>query len=152
MPSRSTYLQETYVEGLNEVLRALRALPKEAADELKQASGQIADRTMAPAWRNAALYYAGPWGQVIADSVRVKKDRLPSVNIGYAKRALSGGASSTMVRYPADKGNAGKAGARMPKAFGDGSDWISKVRAYQPEAVQTWAKAVDHIVGKWSVL
>jgi hypothetical protein len=57
---------DAYVDGLNDVLRAFKALPKEASAELRKASQDIADRHMAPAWRNAALDYAGPWGEKIA--------------------------------------------------------------------------------------
>ena len=141
---------ETYVVGLNEVLRAFRQLPKEASAELRQASRQIADRHMAPAWRNAAMYYAGPWGEEIAASVRVSRDRVPAVAIGYQKKVFSGGASSIMVRYPSDKGRSGRSGERVPAAFGDGSDWLSKVKAYQPAAIREWASAVDGVVRKWN--
>lgn len=140
---------EVYVDGLNDVLRALSSLPKDAANELRDASKDIAESDMAPAWRNAAMYYAGPWGSKIAGSVRVKRDRVPAVNIGYARAVYSGGASTIMARYPSNKGRQGKSGARVPAAFGMGTDWISKVRAYQPEAMRKWARAVDSIVEKW---
>ena len=152
MASRTTREVELYVEGLNEILRALSKLPKQAANELRDASAQIAAQDMAPAWKNAALYYAGPWGDRIAASVRVKRDRVPAVSIGYAKKAFSGGASSTMVRFPADKGQGGRSGNRVPDAFGDGSDWISKRQNYQQAAMQKWANAVDRVIAKWAVM
>lgn len=145
---------DTYVDGLNDILRAFRKLPKEASAELRDASQAVADKHMAPAWRHAATAYAGPWGQIIADSVKVKRDRVPAVNIGGARKKFSGGASPTMVRYLADKGNQGRAGdqKRAPAAFGEGTDWMSNVREYQGGAMQEWAKAVDQIVLKWSYL
>lgn len=145
---------DTYVDGLDDILRAFRKLPKEASAELRQASQVVADKHMAPAWREAAINYAGPWGQVIADSVKVKKDRVPAVNIGGQRKKFSGGASPTMVRYLTDKGDRGRAGSqkRAPEAFHQGTDWISQVRQYQGGALQEWAKAVDQIVLKWSYL
>jgi hypothetical protein len=142
---------ETYVDGLDDILKAFRKLPKEASAELRQASQVVADKHMAPAWREAAINYAGPWGQRIADSVKVKKDRVPAVNIGGQRKKFSGGASPTMVRYLTDKGDRGRAGAqkRAPEAFRQGTDWISQVRQYQGGALQEWAKAVDQIVLKW---
>ena len=142
---------DTYIEGLDDVLRAFRNLPKEASAELRQASQAVADKHMAPAWREAALNYAGPWGQVIADSVKVKKDRVPAVNIGGQRKKFSGGASPTMVRYLTDKGDRGRAGAqkRAPEAFGEGTDWMQNVREYQGGALAEWGKAVDQIVLKW---
>lgn len=152
MASKTAREVELYVEGLNDILRALSKLPKEAANELRDASTRIADQDMAPAWRNAALYYAGPWGDRIAQSVRVKRDRVPAVSIGYAKKAFSGGASSIMVRYPADKGRQGKSGKDVPAAFGDGNDWIAKRQNYQQAALQKWANAVDRVVLKWGAM
>lgn len=147
-----TKVFDTYVDGLNDVLRGFRALPKEASAELRTASQAVADKHMAPAWRNAALNYAGPWGQVIADSVKVKRDRVPAVNIGGARKKFSGGASPTMVRYPSDKGNQGRAGDATPSAFGQGTSWMANVKQYQSGALQEWAKAVDQIVLKWNHL
>lgn len=145
----SSRLFDTYVDGLDDVLRAFRRLPKEASAELRIASQSIADQHMVPAWRNAAMYYAGPWGDKIADSVRSKRDRIPAVNIGGNKKVFSGGASATMVRYPSD---AGQIRDTIPPAFGQGSDWISKVRGYQPAAMREWSQAVDRVLMKWPVM
>ena len=147
-------IYESGVSGLNELLRDFRKLGKEAARELRASSKTIAEQHMVPAWKNAALQYAGPWGQDIADSVRAGSDRIPKVMIGSAKKVMTGGASATMVRYPSDKGDRGRSGARnrMPAAFGSGTDWISQARDYQPKALQEWAKAVDRIALKWNVM
>jgi hypothetical protein len=135
---------EAYVDGLNDVLRAFKALPKEASAELRKSSMEIADRHMAPAWRNAALYYAGPWGPAIADSVRVKRDRVPAVNIGGNRKVFSGGATPTMVRFPSDTGEARGSFAPFEK-----TNWISNVRGYHGDALREWGAAVDRIVDKW---
>jgi len=135
---------EAYVDGLNEVLRAFKALPKEASAELRKSSMEIAERHMAPAWRNAALYYAGPWGQVIADSVKVKRDRVPAVTIGGNRKVLSGGGTATMVRYPSDTGEGRESFAPFEQ-----TNWISNVRGYQPDALREWGAAVDRIVAQW---
>ena len=147
---------ETGVSGLNELLRDFRQLGKEAAKELRASSKTIAEQHMVPAWKNAALNYAGPWGEAIASSVRAGSDRVPKVMIGSNRKVTSGGASPTMLRYPSDKGDRGRAarGARnrMPAAFESGTDWISQTRDYQPKALQEWAKAVDRIALKWRVM
>ena len=145
----STRQYDLGVEGLNDILRAFRRLPKEASNELRTASQTIADRHMVPAWQAAALNYAGPWGDRIAASIRSKRDRLPAVNIGGNRKAFSGGASPTMVRYPSD---AGQVRDSIPAAFGDGTGWIAKARSYQPAAIREWTQAVDRIVQKWPVL
>jgi hypothetical protein len=147
---------EAYVVGLNDVLRAFKALPKEASAELRQSSMEIADRHMAPAWRNAALYYAGPWGEVIANSVKVKRDRVPAVQIGGNRKVLSGGGTATMVRAPSDLGQSGKwyKKEESERSFApfEQTNWISNVRGYQPAALREWGAAVDRIVKKWDRL
>jgi hypothetical protein len=145
--SRQAQSFDAYVEGLNEVLRGFRNLPKEASTELRKASKTIAEQHMVPAWRNAALYNAGPWGEQIANSVKPKSDRLPAIQIGGNRRVFSGGATATMVRYPSDSGDAGASWAPFEQ-----TNWISKVRAYQPAALKLWGEAVDRIVTKWAVL
>jgi len=135
---------DAYVEGLNDVLRAFRALPKEASNELRQASNVIAAQHMVPAWQNAALFYAGPWGQVIADSVKVKRDRVPAVQIGGNRKVLSGGGTATMVRYPSSTGEAKDSFAPFER-----TEWLTKTRAYAPAALREWGAAVDRIVAKW---
>ena len=146
---------DVYIEGLGPLLRDLSKLGKVAGKELRQSSKVIAEKHMVPAWKEAAMG-AGPWGAKIAESVRAGSDRVPKVMIGKAARTFSGGASATMVRYPSDKGNRGRAakGARdrMPAAFGSGSDWISEARTYQKPALEEWAKAVDRVVRKWPVM
>ena len=137
---------EAYVDGLNEVLRALRALPKEASAELRTASQTIADRYMVPAWQNAAME-AGPWGQAIADSVKAKRDRIPKVSIGSNRRAFSGGATPNMVRYPSSSGQTRESFAPFEK-----TNWIGRTRTYISPAMREWSEAVVKIVRKWDTL
>ena len=138
---------DTYIEGLNELLRALNKLPKEAGRELRASSKTIADRYMAPAWRDAAINYAGPWGDEIAKSVRSGVDRIPVVRIGGNRKVFSGGASATMVRFPSDSGQRGNSFAPFEK-----TDWIGKRAPYQDRALQEWGQAVDRVIAKWTNL
>lgn len=138
---------DAYVEGLNQVLRAFRALPKEASNELRTASQAVAAQHMVPAWQEAARNGAGPWGDVIANSVKVRRDRVPAVQIGGNRKAFTGGATATMVRYPSDSGQKRDSFAPFER-----TDWIRDVRSYQGPALQEWAQAVDRIVAKWSTL
>ena len=69
---------EVYIQGLGELLRDFNRLPKDAAKELRTASKVIAEKHMVPAWKTAALTYAGPWGEDLANSVRAGSDRVPA--------------------------------------------------------------------------
>jgi hypothetical protein len=135
-------LVEVRVDGLNSLLRGLRALPKEAQAELRDASKDIASRYMVPAWRAAAMG-AGPWGPKLALSVRAKRDRIPSITIGSTRKAFSGGASPTMVRYPS---HAGQTRESTPEAF-EQTGWIKRAKpAYGEKAYAEWSDARDRVV------
>ena len=134
------------IQGLNELLRALKNLPKEGQNELRKASQDIAGRHMAPAWRNAALFAGDPWGPIISDSVKTKRDRIPSVTIGGNRPELSGGATATMLRSPSNTGNSRDSFAPFER-----TNWIRYVRGtYQPGALREWTAAIDRIVRKWN--
>jgi hypothetical protein len=49
-----------------------------------------------------------------------------------------------MVRWPSDTGQ-----GRESFAPFEATNWISRVRAYQPAALREWGAAVDRIVTKW---
>jgi hypothetical protein len=106
----------------------------------------IAQRYMAPAWREAAGY-AGPWGEVLADSVKIRRDRVPAVSIGGNKKVLSGGASATMVRYPSSSGKQRESFAPFEQ-----TDWLKRTGGYKSSAIIEWGRAVDRIVAKWDSL
>lgn len=133
------------VEGLNELLRAFKRLPPEASQELRQRSISIAGNIMAPAWKDAAITYAGPWGFDLANSVKARRDRVPAVTVGNNKRTFAGGATSNMVRYPSDTGERGNSWAPF-----EPTHWMSKVRNYKDEAFRQWAQGLDTVIAHWN--
>lgn len=135
------------VSGLNELLRDFSKLGKVAQKELRLSSKTIAERHMVPAWKNAALNYAGPWGEDIADSVRAGSDRLPTVKIGGKRKTMRGGATPNMVRYPSSTGERGNSFAPF-----ENTNWIGQTRTYQEPALEEWSRAVDRIALKWLVI
>jgi hypothetical protein len=139
------------VYGLNKMLADLRSLPKEAQDELRVESKDIASRLMVPYWK-AAASQAGPWGGEIAATVRAKRDRIPSVSIGSNRRRFSGGASPTAVRFPSHAGPEGRAaaGGTLPATFYQrATGWMQQMGKYKPQALKEWLTAVDRIKRKF---
>ena len=135
---------ELRIEGLGAVLKDLKKLPKEASAELRRASVDIATRHMLPSWKAAALT-AGNWGPKLADSIRVRSDRLPALLIGKDRKAYTGGASTNMVRYPAFLGTANK----WPP-FGAGTGWMANRTPYARQAFHEWEQAAEVISQKWN--
>lgn len=137
---------DAYVPGLNNLLRELKGLDKDAAKQLRDASTDIATSHMVPAWQ-AAARSAGPWGARIAATVRAKRDRVPAVQIGANRKAFSGGATVNMVRFPS---HAGRVRDTIPAAF-QPTGWMRQVKpTYIEAAMGEWGKAVDDIVSDFN--
>lgn len=131
----------TNIGGLNKVMRSLRQLGTDATRELREESAKIASDLIVPAYANSART-AGGWGDKLAASVRVKRDRIPAVQIGYARKVFSGGASTIMLRYPTSSGRA--ANPRIP-----GYGWIREAEIYKVEAMQRWTNVIDNLIRKY---
>jgi hypothetical protein len=133
------------IDGLNAVIRALGKFSPQANKELRYRAGIIATQYMMPAYKNAARGVP-IWGGVLANSIRVKKDRTPSLSIGYQRKALSGGASSIMLRYPTYSGQRRESFAPFAETA-----WIKKAGpAYKGKAMDEWTRAIEHLVDLWN--
>lgn len=142
---------DTYIPGLDALLRDLGKLGKLATKELRASSRVIADRHMVPAYKKSAREVP-TWGDYLAASVRSRNDRLPSVKIGFQKKVLSGGASTNMLRYPTDTGK--PRGSRKLTGVNpfERTNWLNNARSYQKPALVEWGQAVDRLVRKWPVI
>ena len=132
------------VEGLNELMRAFRALPKEASKEMRQRAKVIAGNFMVPAWKDAAINYAGPWGFDLANAIKPRTDRIPGITVGNNKKTFRGGATTNMVRYPSHSGNRGNSWAPF-----EPTHWMDKVNYDRNAALQTWLSGLDNVVTYW---
>lgn len=138
----TTKMFDAYIPGLNQLMRDLRGLDKDAQAKLRDASTDIANRHMVPAWQAAAMG-AGPWEAAIASTIRAKRDRLPAISIGANRKAFSGGATVNMVRYPS---HAGRVRESIPHAFTQ-TDWMKAAKpAYIEGAIREWGQAVEQLV------
>ena len=135
---------DVHVEGLNAVLRALRQFPKDAQDALRDESQRIASNVMAPAYIEAASRVPH-WGSIIAAGIKAKRDRIPSVNIGYRNPKASGGADPIMLRYPTNSGQR----RESPAPF-EQTNWIARAKGYKSKAMEEWGDALTRVVTEWN--
>lgn len=73
------------IEGVRETLRALSLLPKNANDQLRDASMELA-RELADRARIDGASHGGPQGRLVAETVKAKRDRVPVVEAGGTRR------------------------------------------------------------------
>jgi len=170
-PSNKTTLSAgATVEGLNETLRALNRLDKEAKDEARDKVQEIS-RLMAREVAAAGNSQRDPRDQWVAGTVRAKRDRLPVLNIGTAAKmpvsrrgtgprasdlvfGMEFGSNGQRADRPTVRG--GRPGWRFPertprRGRGNEGYWIfPTARRQQTRVVTLWANALEDIAKTWS--
>lgn len=142
--SRYASSVDVNVEGLTQLLRALNRIDPQMSKEMKDASNVIATDIMAPAYQ-AAASKVEHWGPDLVEGIRAKRDRIPSVAIGYTRKSMRGGASSALVRNATDTGNGRDSFAPFER-----TNWIQEAKTYKPHAIDAWWKSVEKVVADFN--
>lgn len=131
-----------HIDGLDQTLRALRGMPKEASAALRDRAGLIAADMVG--WVQARAFT--PQQDRVADTAKVVRDRVPAIQLGGTKRI-------TRTRTPAWKILFGaNFGARRFPQFlpwaGRGRDYFiwAAVEAHEAQIERRWLEAVDETV------
>lgn len=126
------------LKGLGQVEKSLR---DEANVRLRNAAGKAAEQ-LAGALRQSAGSSPTPQAAIVADSIRVRRDRLVSVAIGGSKRVGSRSTSAGAILWGSEHG-----GVNFQAARG-GSYWIQPaVKRYAAGGGQTeYLAAVNEIL------
>lgn len=137
------------VDGLDGVLRALRAMDKEGQRELRAEVQKIAGKHAAALQRRAASH-RDPRVRGVAPTIRAAKDRVPVINIGGARRVqVSGNPRAGDVLFGANWGAAsgGPNGWRFPTH----DEWIHPtLSGRHAQLVNEWERAVADVAKKWA--
>lgn len=147
------------VQGVDDVLRDLRRLDKDASAELRDESQRLS-QVVASRLRAAAASSPTPQAAAVAESIRTPRDRFVKVTVGGTKR---------VGRAYRERGRDGKRGRLVRASAGallSGSEYGSHAgtdsagRAYTSRFVAghnasgywigpTWAKAAPDVIRAW---
>lgn len=149
------------LEGADDVLRAIKGLPKEATRELRQASLELSKglaRDIAQAGRRR-----GGQAALIAGTAKAKFDRVPAVKVGgSAKRGRNRTPASDLL-IGSEFGHSGQGGRGpgsrnyAPHGFGRRASpnglWIyPTVRRREADISAAWLKAADAVIAKFEAM
>lgn len=138
------------VDGLNETLRVLRRMDKEGQKELREAVQGVADKHAAAV--RSAFSRDARWRH-IAPTVRAKKDRMPVIMIGGARKAgVSGGATINDLLYGVEFGsNDWRFPPRTPRQGRGNAGYTiyPTLAARHRQVVDDWQRAVLEVARKW---
>lgn len=146
-------------EGVRETLAAFRYLPKDANQELRQASLRIAD-LLAQSARTASGIDAQ--SAAVGKTVRAIRDRVPVVQAGGGRRVTSSGARAYELLFGSEFGANGRFGWYSARRYAEsegrqfsphqgrqGRWFFPTVERELPAALAEWGKAADAIVRRF---
>jgi len=134
------------IDGLRETLAALRALPKDASDELRVAALEISKEVAAAA--KASGIQEGRQAAIVATTVRAARDRVPVVVAGGNKKIGRRKKPAYKLLFGSEFG-ANRLDQYKPH-LGRGSYWFFRtIEDEQAEIAARWLKAADEIIRKF---
>jgi inorganic triphosphatase YgiF len=135
-----------HIDGLRETLAALRNLPKDANNELREAATALA-KEMATA-AAASGRSQGRQAMLVAATVRAARDRVPVVVAGGTKRIGSRRKPAFKLLFGSEFGS--NRLRQYKPHLGSGSYWFFRtIEDEQVEISARWQKAADEIIAKF---
>lgn len=147
MAAKTSLTIKVRIDGLNETLRALRNLPKEANQEIRQAALELSKK-LAEAARQSGRE-EGSQAALVATTVKAARDRVPVVQAGGTKRLGSNKKPAFKLLFGSEFG-ADRYEQYRPH-IGTDSYWF--FRTIEDESVTIaaeWQEAADEIIRKFS--
>lgn len=139
------------VEGLRPLLSAMNKLPKDMNGRLRDASQEIA--TDEAAAIQAAGRSSDAQSRLVAPTVRARRDRVPAIVGGGAKRLAAEGRPKAMVIFFGAEfgGRKRKTTQQFRPHKGKQGYWFwPTLRRDEDRMVGTWLDAVDGVLDEWS--
>lgn len=159
MPPRSGLTVRVRIEGVREILRALKELPPEAQDLLRTRSMRIAE-TLAVKIRSAALW--DPQSALMAPTVKAKRDRVPVIQAGGKKRVGRNRTPADKILFGSEFGMNKRSGWYAASRFSDsfGRQYRPHVGAHSywffrtvdddaPRISREWRSMSDDLIRRW---
>ena len=114
------------IEGARETLRAFRKLPKEASQELRERSLKLSE-TLANRARQAARSDS-PQAALMAPTIKARRDRLPSIQVGGSKRVGRNRKPAYKILFGSEFGSNTLRQSRLPHPPGRTDRGLASVR------------------------
>lgn len=137
------------ISGIRETLAALQRLPKDAQDEIREASQGLA-RVLAES-AAAAGRAEGRQASLVASTVKARRDRIPVIEAGGTKRLGRNRKPAYKLLFGSEFGS--NFYLQFGKAhLGSGSYWFfDTVDREQAEIIAGWQEAADRIIARFGV-
>lgn len=142
---RKSFTVSVQIDGMHETLRAFRDLPKEASEELRKASLDLAE-SLATSIRVAAGSDRAPQALIVAQTLKVKRDRVPVLEVGGTKRIGRNRVPANRLMFGAEFGSNRHKQFHKRHTGSTGSWFFGTVEREQAEIGKAWNEAADTII------
>lgn len=135
------------VEGLRETLAAFRSLPKEANTELRERTLKLSESLAASAQQ--AAKQEGRQARILAPTIKAKRDRVPAVTAGGAKRIGRTRTPAFKLLFGSEFGSS-RLKQFKPHRGAEGYWFFPTVEREQAEIGRAWSEVADNIIKSFS--
>lgn len=133
------------IDGVHETLRAFRDLPKDATDRLRERSAELAS-TLALDVKADARSAPSPQAALVAQTVRVRRDRVPALVAGGTKRLGVNRVPAYKLLFGSEFGSDHYDQFRLRHQGQEGSWFFPVVEREAAAIAAAWTAAADDII------
>lgn len=148
--ARNNLVVSIKVDGIRETLSAFARLPKDAQNEIRDASLELARQLAGSA--AAAGHAEGSQASLVATTVKPRRDRVPVIEAGGSKRLGRNKKPAFKLLFGSEFGSNYYRQFGKPH-LGSGSYWFFDTVDREQAAITTeWSKAADNVVRRFGGL
>ena len=147
--ARTSMTIKVQIDGATETLKAFRDLPQQATDKLRDAAGEIAAE-LGNQVRADARSNASPQLALVAQTVRVRRDRIPVLLAGGTKRLGVNRVPAYKLLFGSEFGSDRFAQFHKRHQGQKGSWFFAAVDAEAARISAAWNAAADAIIQEFN--
>lgn len=144
-PKRTSFTVAVQVTNLRETLAAVHAVGKDAEAALRVRAAELA-KTLAASITSAAKRDRSPQARLVVQTLKVKRDRLPVLEVGGTKRLGRNKAPAWALLFGSEFGSGQHKQFHKRHTGTTGSWFFPTVEREQAEIVAAWEEAAADVV------
>lgn len=144
-PKRTSFTVSVTVHGMKETLAAVSAVGKDAEKALRDRAVELG-KTLATTITSAAKRDKSPQARLVVATLKVKRDRLPVLEVGGTKKLGRNKAPAWALLYGAEFGSNQHKQFHKKHTGKTGSWFFGTVETEQAEIVKAWEAAAEDVV------
>lgn len=142
---RKSFTVSVQIDGMRETLAAVRDVGKNAEAALRERAGELGKK-LAASVTSAAKRDKAPQARIVATTLKVKRDRLPVLEVGGTKRIGRNKAPAHTLLYGAEFGSNQYKQFHKKHTGTTGSWFFGTFEREQAEIAAAWEEAAADVV------